>query len=63
MSGGNNYKKVLDLEAASKKPNPQAQGAAMSAWVRSMRATGKVPEANAAYDAAAKIIPQVRQGI
>ena len=51
------YKKVLDLEAASKKPNPQAQGAANVGLGEIYARTGKVPEANAAYDAAAKINP------
>src|ERR1035437_555126 len=49
------YKKVLDLEAASKKPNPQAQGAAYSGLGEIYARTGKIPEATAAYDAAAKI--------
>jgi tetratricopeptide (TPR) repeat protein len=51
------YKKVLDLEAASKKPNPQAQGASYSGLGEIYARTGKVPEATAAYDAAAKINP------
>jgi tetratricopeptide (TPR) repeat protein len=52
-----NYKKVLDLEAASKKPNAQAQGAANAGLGEIYARTGKIPEANAAYDAAAKINP------
>jgi tetratricopeptide (TPR) repeat protein len=51
------YKKTLELEAASKKPNPQTQGAANSGLGEVYARTGKVPEANAAYDAAAKIFP------
>jgi tetratricopeptide (TPR) repeat protein len=51
------YKKVLDLEAASKKPAPQAQGAADSGLGEIYARTGKIPEANAAYDAAAKANP------
>jgi tetratricopeptide (TPR) repeat protein len=51
------YKKVLDLEAASKKPNPQTQGAANSGMGEIYARTGKIPEATAAYDAAAKINP------
>jgi tetratricopeptide (TPR) repeat protein len=51
------YKKVLELEAASKKPNPQAQGAANAGLGEIYARTGKVPEANAAFDAAAKINP------
>ncbi|MGA2889169.1 MAG: carboxypeptidase-like regulatory domain-containing protein [Terracidiphilus sp.] len=52
-----NYKKVLELEAASKKPNAQAQGAANAGLGEIYARTGKVPEANAAYDAAAKMNP------
>jgi tetratricopeptide (TPR) repeat protein len=51
------YKKVLELEAASKKPNPQAQGAANAGLGEIYARTRKIPEANAAYDAAAKINP------
>jgi tetratricopeptide (TPR) repeat protein len=51
------FKKVLELEAASKKPNPQAQGAANAGLGEIYARTGKIPEANAAYDAAAKINP------
>ena len=50
-------KKVLDVEAASKKPNPQAQGAANAGLGEIYARTGKVPEAQAAFDAAAKINP------
>ena len=51
------YKKVLELEAVSKKPNISTQGAANSGLGEIYARTGKVPEANAAYDAAAKINP------
>jgi tetratricopeptide (TPR) repeat protein len=51
------YKKVLDLEANSKKPNPQVQGLANSGLGEIYARTGKIPEANAAYDAAAKVNP------
>jgi tetratricopeptide (TPR) repeat protein len=51
------YKKVLELEAASKKPNPQVQGAADAGLGEIYARTGKVPEASAAYDAAAKANP------
>jgi tetratricopeptide (TPR) repeat protein len=51
------YKKVLDLEAASKKPNPQVQGLANSGLGEIYARTGKVPEAAASYDAAAKVNP------
>jgi tetratricopeptide (TPR) repeat protein len=51
------YKKVLDLEAASKKPNVSIQGLANSGLGEIYARTGKVPEANASYDAAAKLNP------
>lgn len=51
------FKKVLDLESTSKKPNPQVQGMAESGLGEVYARSGKVPEANAAYDAAAKANP------
>jgi len=51
------YKKVLELEASAKKQNPQAQGAANAGLGEIYARTGKVPEANAAYAAAAKANP------
>jgi tetratricopeptide (TPR) repeat protein len=51
------YKKALDLEANSKKPNIAIQGLANSGLGEIYARTGKVPEANAAYDAAAKVNP------
>jgi tetratricopeptide (TPR) repeat protein len=51
------FKKVLELEAAAKKPNPQVQGAANEGLGEIAARQGKVPEANAAYDAAAKANP------
>jgi tetratricopeptide (TPR) repeat protein len=51
------FKKTLDLEAASKKPNPSIQGLANSGLGEIYARTSKVPEATAAYDAAAKINP------
>jgi tetratricopeptide (TPR) repeat protein len=51
------FKKVLELEAASKKPNPEAQGAAQAGLGEIYARTDKIPEANAAYDAAAKVNP------
>jgi tetratricopeptide (TPR) repeat protein len=52
-----NYKKVIELDTASKKPNPQVQGAAYSGLGEIYARSGKVPEANAAYDSAAKVNP------
>ena len=51
------FKKTLELEAASKKPNIAVQGMAQSGLGEIYARTGKVPEANAAYDAAAKVDP------
>ncbi|MGD0860184.1 MAG: hypothetical protein ABR912_12840 [Terracidiphilus sp.] len=51
------FKKTLELEAASKKPNIAVQGMAQSGLGEIYARTGKVPEANAAYDAAAKVNP------
>jgi tetratricopeptide (TPR) repeat protein len=52
-----NYKKVLELDTASKKPDPQVQGVAYSGLGEIYARTSKVPEANAAYDSAAKANP------
>jgi len=51
------YKKALDLEANSKKPNIAIQGLANSGLGEIYARTGKVPEAAASYDAAAKVNP------
>ena len=51
------YKKVLELEASAKKPNPAVQGLANSGLGEIYARQGKVPEANTAYDAAAKVNP------
>jgi tetratricopeptide (TPR) repeat protein len=51
------YKKVLELEAAAKKPNPSVQGLANSGLGEIYARTGKVAEANAAYDEAGKANP------
>ncbi len=51
------YKKVLELEAGAKKPNPQAQGAANAGLGEIYARTGKADDAAAAYDAAAKANP------
>ncbi|MGA2351759.1 MAG: tetratricopeptide repeat protein [Terracidiphilus sp.] len=50
-------KKVLELEAASKKPNISTQGVAYSGLGEIYARNNKVPEANEAYDQAAKINP------
>ena len=52
-----NYKKVIEMDTASKKPNPQVQGDAYSGLGEIYARTSKVPEANAAYDSAAKANP------
>lgn len=51
------YKKALDLEAASKKPRMPVIGAANEGLGEVYARSGKVPEANAAFDAAAKADP------
>ncbi|MGD0733045.1 MAG: carboxypeptidase-like regulatory domain-containing protein [Terracidiphilus sp.] len=52
-----NYQKALDVEAAASKANPEVQGAAHAGLGEIYARTGKIPEANAAYDAAAKVYP------
>jgi tetratricopeptide (TPR) repeat protein len=51
------YKKAIDLETAAKKPRPGVIGLAQAGLGEVYARTGKVPEANAAYDAAAKADP------
>ena len=51
------FKKVLELEATAKKPNPQVQGAANEGLGEIAARQGKVADANAAYDAAVKANP------
>jgi tetratricopeptide (TPR) repeat protein len=51
------YKKALDLETASKKPRGGVIGDAQSGLGAIYARTGQVPEANAAFDAAAKANP------
>jgi tetratricopeptide (TPR) repeat protein len=51
------FKKVLDLETNSKKPTPAIQGLANSGLGEIYARTGKIQEAQDAYDAAAKINP------
>jgi tetratricopeptide (TPR) repeat protein len=52
-----NFKKVLELEAKSSKPNPSTQGAANAGLGEIYARTGKVAEANAAFEAATKVNP------
>jgi tetratricopeptide (TPR) repeat protein len=51
------YKKALDMETASKKPRGPVIGVADAGLGEIYARTGKVPEANAAFDAAAKADP------
>ncbi len=51
------FKKALELEAAAKTPKPAIQGLANSGLGEIYARTSKVPEANAAYEAAAKVDP------
>ena len=51
------FKKALELDAASKKPRPDIQGLVNAGLGEIYARTNKVDQANAAYDAAAKIDP------
>lgn len=51
------YKKAIDLETASKKPRMAVIGSANEGLGEIYARTGKVPDANAAFDAAAKADP------
>jgi tetratricopeptide (TPR) repeat protein len=51
------FKKTLEVDAASKKQDLNVQGMAQAGLGEVYARTGKVPEANAAYDAAAKLDP------
>ncbi len=51
------YKKGIDLNAASKKPNPQTAAAAYNQLGQALNKGGKTAEATAAYDEAAKADP------
>ncbi len=51
------YKKAVELETAAKKPRPQVIGIANAGLGEVYARTGKVPEANAAYDESAKADP------
>jgi tetratricopeptide (TPR) repeat protein len=50
-------KKALDMESAAKKPNPGILGSAYAALGEIYARTGKVADANTAFDAAAKVDP------
>jgi len=50
-------KKAIDLDAASKKPNPDIQGAAGNALGEVLATQGKSADSQAAYEAAAKVNP------
>lgn len=52
-----NYKKAIDLESASKKPRMEIIGFADAGLGEVYARTGKVSDANAAYDASAKADP------
>lgn len=51
------YKKAVDLETAAKKPRMSVIGQAQAGLGECYARTGKIPEANAAFDAAAKADP------
>lgn len=52
-----NLQKGIQLDQASKKPNPELEGAAEDALGESLGSDNKIPESQAAYDAAAKVNP------
>ena len=52
-----NYKKSIELETASKKPKPEVIGVANAGLGETYARQGKVPEAQAAFQAAAKADP------
>ena len=49
--------KGLALDQAGKKPDPNMQGAANDALGEALASDGKIPESQAAYDAAGKVNP------
>ncbi len=49
--------KGIQLDQAQKKPNPDVEGAAGNGLGEAYGSDGKIPEAQAAYDAAAKVNP------
>jgi tetratricopeptide (TPR) repeat protein len=51
------YKKAIDLNAASKKPNVQTAAAAYNQLGQALSKSGKAADATAAYDEAAKVDP------
>jgi tetratricopeptide (TPR) repeat protein len=51
------YKKGIDLSAASKKPNPADQATAYNQMGSTLAHAGKVQDAQAAYEAGAKLVP------
>lgn len=52
-----NYKKAIDLNAASKKPNPQDQATMYNQMGIALARAGKIQESQAAYEAGAKLVP------
>jgi tetratricopeptide (TPR) repeat protein len=50
--------KAIDLDKASKKPNPDLQAVAGDNLGEALALAGKIPEAQAAYDAAAQVDPK-----
>ncbi|MES2390877.1 MAG: hypothetical protein V4555_04500 [Acidobacteriota bacterium] len=53
-----NYKKGIDLEAASKKPNPNDQAVGYNQMGNTLAKAGKNDEASAAFENAAKLDPK-----
>lgn len=51
------FNKAIAMDSSAKKPNPEVQGLAQSGLGEAYARTGKVDQASAAYDAAAKANP------
>jgi tetratricopeptide (TPR) repeat protein len=51
------YKKGIDVDAASKKPAPDQQAAAYNQMGNALAKSGKIPDATAAFEGAAKLEP------
>jgi tetratricopeptide (TPR) repeat protein len=50
-------KKAIDVDTASKKPSPEIQAAANNGLGEAYASSNKIPDATAAYDSAAKLLP------
>jgi tetratricopeptide (TPR) repeat protein len=51
------YKKSVDVDSASTKPDPETEAATYNNMAHALANTGKIPDAAAAYESAAKLNP------